>query len=343
MTAIKLRQIALGIVIALLATQELHAEPMSGEKAAAEALFQAGLELAAAGKFRDACKKFSASQQLEPALGTMLYLADCLERTGRTASAWALFQEAQSMAKVRGQSDREKIAQKRAASLEKRLSKLTLLVAEDGPPDLSIRLNGIEIPSASWGVPIPVDPGRQSIVATAPGFETWRHELVVPKGPVVKKATVPTLEAEPQPKSKSPTEPMSKPTPRPVKSAPESPTQRLLGYVAGGTGLVGLGVAGVLGYRAYTLHQNSLDHCGKQTPNACTPEGVSLRDEARTWGTGATISSIAGGALLLTGLALIWTAPSENNGTENDTPIASVQLDPSPHHRRAQLAVTGTW
>jgi len=52
-------------------------------------LFQKGVELMAIGKSAEACEKFDSSHQLDPALGTMLRLADCYERTGKTASAYS--------------------------------------------------------------------------------------------------------------------------------------------------------------------------------------------------------------------------------------------------------------
>jgi hypothetical protein len=63
-----------------------------GNRAAAEALFNQGRDLMTAGKFTEACPKFEASQQLDPGLGTMLNLAECYEKTGRSSgggqSAW---------------------------------------------------------------------------------------------------------------------------------------------------------------------------------------------------------------------------------------------------------------
>ena len=57
-------------------------------KAAAEALFSEGRSLASAGKCDEAIPKFQASQKLDPGIGTLLNLADCYEKVGRTASAW---------------------------------------------------------------------------------------------------------------------------------------------------------------------------------------------------------------------------------------------------------------
>src|SRR5215467_9817965 len=67
-------------------------------KVAAEALFQEGRRLMAAGKAVDACPKFAESERLDPSPGTMLNLANCYEKTDRPATAWATYREGVSIA-----------------------------------------------------------------------------------------------------------------------------------------------------------------------------------------------------------------------------------------------------
>jgi tetratricopeptide (TPR) repeat protein len=95
------------------------------DAALALSLFQEGQRLVAEGKLPAACAKFAASLKLEAKLGTLLNLADCYEKNGQTASAWARFTEAEVMARRAGQPDREEFAREHAAALASRLSKLT--------------------------------------------------------------------------------------------------------------------------------------------------------------------------------------------------------------------------
>src|SRR5687768_18046990 len=109
-----------------------YAQRSVDNKAAAEALFDHAKRLHAAGRYAEACPKFAESQKLDAGVGTLLYLADCYEKIGQTASAWAGFREAAAAAKNAGQEEREKIARDRAAGLEPQLSRLTITVEGGG-------------------------------------------------------------------------------------------------------------------------------------------------------------------------------------------------------------------
>jgi len=283
-----------------------RAAPSASEKAAAEALFQQASALIAKDQLAEACPKLEASQDLDPALGTMLRLADCYDRAGKSASAWALFQEAASLAASVNQSDREAIAAQRARELAARLSKIELKIHRDNwASTLSVSVNGITIPSASWDTPIPVDPGPQRIEASAPGRRSWWTTIEASKGPALSVVEVPKLA----------------PAPRVLQQAPavawkDSPkaerggTQRTLGYIAGGLGLAGLATSGALGYRAYDLNQQSLDQCRKSDANACSAQGKTIREDAQDFALGSTIALAAGGVLVATGVTLLLSAPS---------------------------------
>ena len=93
-----------------------RADASLADKAAAQSLFDEGRKLMSAGKYADACPKLAESQKLDPGVGTQFHLADCYEKLGQTASAWAGFLEAASAAKSMGQADREKVARERAAA-----------------------------------------------------------------------------------------------------------------------------------------------------------------------------------------------------------------------------------
>jgi len=303
------------------------AETTAAQRATAEALFQQATALMEAKRYAEACEKFSGSQDLDPALGTMLYLADCYERSGKTASAWALFREAAEKSKLAGQGEREQIAAERANSLEKQLSKLTLQVPPASRvPGLELSINGAPVPSASWNGPLPIDPGDTRIEARAPGKKPWSTRLSVASGPVTKTLAVPRLADAPRP--------LSAPGAKGA-ALPTGSSQKTIGYVMGAAGVVALAVGGVLGYRAYSLDKKSKSACRADEPNACTPEGVDQRDDAKTSAALSTIATVGGAGLTVTGLALIITAPKSD--ASPDAGVNTKQLS------RLTLSLTGTW
>src|SRR5688572_14074173 len=70
----------------------------ANDKAAAEVLFEQGRSLLLEGKVDQACPKLAESLRLDRGIGTMLFLAECWQRLGKSASAWAQFREAEIVA-----------------------------------------------------------------------------------------------------------------------------------------------------------------------------------------------------------------------------------------------------
>ncbi len=86
------------IAVATLAAAPAWAQDAAKEQSA-ELLFQEGQQLIKDGKLAEACPKFEQSLRLDPAIGTLLSLAHCYDLSGRAASAWATYVEAEAMAR----------------------------------------------------------------------------------------------------------------------------------------------------------------------------------------------------------------------------------------------------
>lgn len=334
--------------VALLAT--LHAlsdvalaQSSFSEGAAAEALFREGAKRFDEGELAQACEKFAASQELEPAPGTALRLADCYDRIGKTASAWAAFQQAAALARASAQPEREEIATERAEDLYARLTYLKIEVAERtrALSGVEILLNDVAIPKGTWGTPIPVDPGPQTLVARAPGHEPWATELSVAAEPGGQSVEVPVLSRlERREAAPSVERGDERSAPPPVAAEPVEPskTQRILAYVAGGLGLAGLGAGGYFTYRAYQLNEQSLDECLVNDANACTSRGKSLRDDARRQGTFATIAASSGFVLVGASVVLLLTEPDERRVADHEVRLVAGASPAGP-----SLSLGGTW
>src|SRR5471032_2545697 len=102
----------------LLLAPPVSAQANASSQAAAEALFDEGVKQMKVGNFTVGCPTLEESERVDPGVGTLLYLGECYEKLGRTASAWATFREAASLAASSGESGREKVAVERAARLE---------------------------------------------------------------------------------------------------------------------------------------------------------------------------------------------------------------------------------
>lgn len=301
------------------------AEPTAEDKAAAEALFVAGKQLMAESNFAAACRKFEESQRLDAGVGTLMYLSDCYEKSGRAASAWATWREAAAAAHAAGQADRENIARERAAALEPKLSTLRIEVPEESRiAGLVIKRDGTALSDVVWDVPTPIDPGIHVVEATAPGKVTWRGEVNVRKHAHKASITIPPLvDAGVAPVVAPPVQSYPPPPPPPMQQTPPPPTedrgvapqpsssQKTWGYVLGGVGIVGIGAGTVFALTA----KGQLDDRDKICPSEqnCTDAEVDENDrltkDAKNNALAANIGLIGGGAALLGGIILIATAP----------------------------------
>ncbi|HEX9621199.1 MAG TPA: hypothetical protein VF989_13740 [Polyangiaceae bacterium] len=310
------RRLVTSMVVAasLIVASAAVAQPSATDKAAAEALFQEGKRLFESGDYERACGKFTASQELDAGVGTLLYLGECFEKSGKTASAWATFKEAAGMARAQGQNEREQLARDRAQALEARLSHLVVRGPEEvmSLNGLDVRLNGTSVSRASWGSAVPVDPGRQRIEVSAPGYETWSIDVEVMGESSETTVDIPMLLQK--------TEPAAKPSPAaPSQSevgvsagsvadtAPSGGGQRVVGYVVGGLGVAGLAIGTVFGLKAISDNNASADLC--RTDTLCSPEGLTKREDARDAATISTLAFTAGVVLAASGVVLVLTAP----------------------------------
>jgi hypothetical protein len=275
------------------------AQPSASDKATAQVLFEQGLEAKKAERYEDACPKLEESQRLDPQLGTLLNLADCWERMGRTASAWVSYVELEGAARRAGD-PREQVARDRAADLEPLLVKLRIVV-DDPIPGLEVRRGDDVVRQPAWGAPVPVDPGTHVVTASAPGRRRFQTKVDATDPGSVVEVVVPPLERAAAPEPEAPPEP-----------AGGLPAQAIAGWVVGGVGVVGVAVG--IGFAALTKIRNdeSLEHCPTD-PNVCDAAGVALRDEARESQSVSIAMLVIGGAALVTGIVLVATAPSESH------------------------------
>lgn len=299
-----------------------HAAPSASDRATAQVLFEQGLALIEKGNAQEACPKLEESQRLDPGVGTLLYLADCYETLGRTASAWATFLDASYAAKDAGQKDREKIANDNAERLKPTLSKLVLNVAGKDTPGLTVTDDQRPVSNASFGVEVPVDPGDHVIAASAEHYAPWSLTVIIPKGAGATVVDVPALEklveapvaaAPPPPPALALTPATQSGPPRDDTGRDRGASQRLWGWIALGGGAAALVGSGLFTLLAVTDNGRADAQCRQDNPGLCGESGVDLAESA---GRKANVASALGGAGLafgLTGAVLLLTAPDDDH------------------------------
>jgi hypothetical protein len=311
-----LRALCFGLAVAL-AAPPAFAEPR--DAAAAEALFRQGREAADAGDHATACEKFKESNRLDPALGTVFNIADCEEKLGRLATAWQLFQEVAQ--RLPANDDRQGIAKERARTLEPRLPRLAVRLAEKAPADTHVQRDGVDLGAASLDTALPVDPGPHSVTATAAGYEKRVFNVVL------REAESQTIEVQPGAQS------ASYPITDVTSDRPSSSNQRTVGYVLGGVGLVGLAVGAVAGVMVLERKSTVDENC--DAAKRCNREGFDAAESGRTLGVVTTAGLVVGALGLASGAYLILSSPKEQG--------AHTALVTSPAPNGARLSLVHVW
>ena len=294
-------------VLSVLWALPAQAQSGGGNRAAAEALFNEGRALMAKSQFKEACPKFEASEQLDPGLGTLLNLAECYEKIGKTASAWAEYREAIPLARASGSKVRQDLATERAEALESRLSTMTIraMGGEDSAA-LEIRRDGVPVQSAELGSAIPVDPGQHTVEASAPGKKKWTSTFQVADASKLA-VDVPALASEAAAQKAPNGAAAPDANAPPAASAQAGSTQRTAAIVVGAVGVVGLGLGSVFGLQAKSTWADAKAHCPSY-PYGCDAQGLDLHSSASSKAAVSTIAFVAGGAALAVGAVLWFTA-----------------------------------
>ena len=321
----------------------------AADKAAAEALFDEGKRLREAKRYSEACPKFADSQRLDPAVGTLLNLALCYKENGQTASAWSTYREAAAQAATAHQADREQLARDEASALETKLTRLVIEVSPDVAkvPGVEVKRDGAVVPQGLWGVAAPVDPGIRSIDVTAPGKKPYHVEAKAEGAGATAKVVVTALEDDPNAGAVAPVVAADPSAPPPNQTSPQTDqgskagsTQRIIGFVAGGVGVVALVVGGVFTLKASSENEEALDICPDED-DPCTQGDVDDHEQLVKEAEASQLNSYVwygiGAAGIVTGAVLILTAPS------GEKKAAGIRVTPEVGVGHLGLNVSGAW
>jgi hypothetical protein len=277
--------------VVLLAPLPLRAD----SKADAEALFEQGKALGEKGQWNEACPKFEASLKAEAAIGTQYYLADCYERVGRLATAWANFAEAATKAKQTGQAAKAADCDKRANALKPRLSRLTIHVTTPTLPGLEIRRGAELLQPGQWENAMPVDPGTVALSAKAPGKKPWTGSITIEGEGKAFEVTIPALDDAPVD---------TPPPPLAADAGSNGVSTKTIGLITAGGGLVLTGVGAA--FWAVASSKNSAAECDGDS--VCANPGQ--RTSAQHWATAGNVFAVVGGLAVASGIVLWLVAPA---------------------------------
>jgi hypothetical protein len=180
-------------------------------------------------------------------------------------------------------------------------------------PNVTITLDGTHVDLSEWSDGSLIEAGSHEIAVSAPGYETWSTQIVVPngEGAVI---VVPTLvkrastESSQQPRI---------PKEQPLRDSMrfDKRTPGLIGVVLGG---MSIGVGAIFGGVAISRNrQSDQGHCDAN--DFCDDTGYALRSEALRFAHVSTSTIVVGSALVAVGATLIAIDMSEGKKKVMDT------------------------
>ncbi len=286
--------------------QPTDATPITEEqRAEALRLLNTGHEmLQVPAQLDQACDTLTKSYSLHNRGDTLLNLAECHRRQGKTATAWREFDEAIRYAEAVEYSEAIAAASRLRDELAADLSKLLIEVPPESAEQASllIILDGKRLPKEQWGQQLFVDPGLHVLTATADGHEKFEGSTEVKQQADRAIITVTLKKIPPAPPPKKPE--AAPPPPAPKIEPGEVSTWSV---IVGGAGLAMLGVATGFGVDTVNTKGELDDACGAE--RVCPPSFAfedPRANELRSYGlfVGFGIAGISATTVGLVGLIL---------------------------------------
>ena len=219
-----------------LALSSVAVDARAEDQQKAEKLFEGGRRLMQSGTTLDeACRTLAESLKYMDRGDTVLNLAECHRRQGKTATAWAEFDRALAYGSKVGFPEAIQAATELRDGLAKQLSSLTVTISAPTAAlaGLTVEVGGDPWPRDRWNTASVIDPGSVQISAKASGYKPFevRVEIGAEKDA---KTVVVVLEVE---------LPLPPPLPRPPAPIAK-PVRPQWPWLVGGAG-VALGAAAI--------------------------------------------------------------------------------------------------
>jgi hypothetical protein len=293
-------------------------------RAAARKLGYSGVEAYQAGDYPTAHEKLEKSYRVLQVPSVGLWSARALVKLGKWVEASERYLELSRLTVSSGDQRVQRQALTEAAAeleaLSPKIPSLIVKVEGAAASEVTVTANGAPVSAALVNEARPVNPGKYRIEG-AKGSERALAEVTLGEGEqktallrfAPAAAVAPPIAAAPD-------------------SKPKLGPRRTLALVAGGVGLVGVGVGTIFGLKSMSRHDEAEKFC---TGNQCTDaRGVTAGEDAHAAGNVATVGMVIG-ALGLGGAVVLWvTAPragtsgpaSEERATKLELGLGSVNV-----------------
>jgi len=272
-----------------------------------------------------ACPMLEEAVRIEPsALGARLTLAECYEAADKLASAWGAYSVLELEAKKTNDEKRRVRAREGAAALLPRLAHVVIEVPEAVRviPGLTIKRDGVALGTSQWGVPVPADKGRRVIQIEAQGRQSTQMSVDVLENGVTVRAVV--------------SEPPRVPEKPKVNIKPDQPTstwntQKTVGLIVGGVGVVGVAVGSIAGIVTIQRMNDirSTKACSDTDPAKCTLNGFFKMKYANESARYSNTFFFLGGTALISSIIIFALAPKKKNSPTNTSLLINPSLGTS--------------
>lgn len=294
----------------LSAAGRVWAQPTTA--AEADRLFEQGRELAKAGKYAEACDRFTQSFMFDHATGTELNLGDCNEQQGHLREALRFYTAAETEYEHAGNPARAKFAHDRVKAVTAKLVTITVNIAEPQASGLTVTIGGKPVPPAAEIHEV-ADPGVVEITATVPGHPRFTTSAQGVAGATLVFA-IPAFSA-PAPTTST----------IPAPPGERSPQRVHIAYAlagVGGASAIAAVVLALKGRSDYNDAANSPDCMRDDSGVVCNSTGSSKIASAQHLADLGTGFAIGGAALIAAGAIVYFTAPRDGTTV---TPTATAQ------------------
>lgn len=305
----------------LVSAAPARAEEDAATRAAARKLAEDGVAALQAGDGAKAVEKLDKAFRALRVPSIALWSGRALVKQGRLVEAAERLLEATRLPISGDAAVQEQAKTDAAKELEQLRPRIpNLVVRVEGGAEVTVSLDGSDVPASLLGEDRPINPGVHQLIAKRGNAqktddidiaEGERKEVTLRFDAPAKPPTAPALLAPPS---------------RPRESSGGSRTLAFVALGLGGAGLVLGGVTGALALSKKSSLDDDTEHCRNDQCEYAVEDDVG---SLRTFRTISTVGFLAGGALAATGVVLLLTRPGPSSTGQRARAQLGLSLGPS--------------